>query len=123
VYNRKDPVSSYIHRVEYFAQTYSDDEVLVELPVVMTEDACTWFDSMLPEIKIHMNDSLDKWICQLQNRFQYNLSAALIEANNLSHSFEDKSKYNVHNYLTTKQSLYLEAGETNKELIIHHIHD
>jgi hypothetical protein len=116
-------VTSYINRLQYLAQSFSDEAVLEELPVALKGDARDWFDSLFPETKFRMNESLDEWFRQLRSRFQKNASVALQEADALRHSFDDEATLTVRQYMTRKQSLYLEAGEQQEELIIRRIHD
>jgi hypothetical protein len=47
---------------------------------------------------------------------------ALAKADDLKHTFEDESKIDVRQYLTKKHNLYLEAGETNVDMIVRRIY-
>jgi hypothetical protein len=55
VFNRKDPVSSCISVSDTWLNCLA--EVLAKLPVAMAKDACIWFDSMFPDIKLKINTS------------------------------------------------------------------
>src|ERR1700693_2000638 len=81
------------------------------LPLALKGDARSWFDSLFPEVKLRMNESLEEWFRHLRSRFQKDASAALQEGDNLRHSFDNESTVTVRQYMTQKQSLYLEAGE------------
>jgi len=41
----------------------------------------------------------------------------------MTHSFKDESVLDVREYITTKQALYVEAGEKDQDLIVRRLHD
>jgi hypothetical protein len=53
------PITSYINRLTYLADTYSEAAVLAVLPLAMTGDAQVWFDSLSNHTRKNMNRSLD----------------------------------------------------------------
>jgi hypothetical protein len=116
------PITPYVNRLEYLAATYGDSAVLAVLPLGMTGDAQIWFDSLLNHTRKRMTSSLKEWVVQLRARFQANASVALKEADELTHSFAEESKFNVHQYITKKTQLYSEAGEVNEDLIVQRLH-
>ena len=122
-YDGTSLVTSYINRLKWLAESYSDDAVLDELPVALKGDAREWFDSLFPDTKFRMNESLDEWFRQLRSRFQINASVALQQADTLRHSFDNEETLTVGQYMTQKQSLYLEAGEQNEDIIIRRIYN
>lgn len=48
---------------------------------------------------------------------------ARLKADYIHQSFEDKSDLDVREYISRKNGLYMEAGETNQENIVRRIHD
>ena len=111
------------------ARTYRDEELLPKLPMAMVNDnkanARTWFDSLPLETKNNMNASLQAWFDTLSSRYQANAGSAVIEVDNMTHRFENEGKeggLTVRDYITKKQSLYIEAGEENKDLIVRRLH-
>jgi hypothetical protein len=112
------PVTSYINRIRYLARTYGEDAILASLPLAITDNARTWFDSLSPKTHNIMNDSLDEWVDQLLRRFKGNSSQALKEADSMRHSFQDESKLDVREYITKKIQLYYEAGENKEDLVV-----
>jgi hypothetical protein len=69
-----------------------------------------------------MNESLDKWIDELLSWFQANVSSAIMEADTMKHTFADKSKLDVQEYITRKIQLYTEAGEDREDLIVRRLY-
>jgi hypothetical protein len=122
-YDGISPVTSYINRIQYMATTYDDSAVLSQLPMAMIGDARVWFDSLSLATKDRMNQSLVEWIDHLRLRFKADSSAAIRKADSMRHTFEDESKLDVRRYLTLKQSLYIEAGEENEDLIVRRLHE
>jgi hypothetical protein len=70
-----------------------------------------------------MNRSLDLWIDQSLPRFKGNSAQALSEADAIRHSFTDKSKLTVREYITKKTQLYQEAGDEHEDLIVKRLHE
>jgi hypothetical protein len=56
-------------------------------------------------------------------RFLQTASAALVKADSMKHTFKNESSLNVRQYITEKQSLYLEAEESNVDNIVRRIPD
>jgi hypothetical protein len=106
----------------YLANIYGEDSVLAVVPLCMRDDAQEWFDSLDGYFKEIMGYSLDEWKTQLMRRFP-NASAALVRADNIKHTFKDETTMDVRKYITVKQGLYTEAGETNADNIVRRIHD
>lgn len=117
------PVTSYVNRIEYLAQTYGDPPVLATLPLAMTDIAQTWFDSLSSSTRRAMNNSIDEWIDQLLRRFKSNASMALKQADNMRHTFADETTLDVREYITRKIQLYNEAGEDKEDLVVRRLHE
>ena len=120
---RKTPITSYINRLKFLADTYGDEAVLSVLPLGMIGEAQIWLDSLSEDTLMHMNNDLYEWFEQLRRRFSSNASQALREADQMRHTFEDESTLDVRKYLSKKQSLYREAGEEVEDLIVRRLHD
>jgi hypothetical protein len=104
-------------------ELYGEDSVLVNLPTAMEGNAQTWWDSLQPDVKRRMKQSIDEWIDRLQTLFRAESSSALQQADALKHNFDDEDSLNVRDYLSKKQALYIEAGEETEDLIVLRMHD
>jgi len=129
-YDGTTPVTSYINRLSYMAQTYGEEAVLGLLPTAMQGNAKIWFDSIFPATRMQMNSSFDMWVNKLTNRFRVDPSKSLEKGDRMLHRFEltgnaEEDKHivvDVREYLNLKGQAYLEAGEESEDLIVRRLH-
>jgi hypothetical protein len=88
----------------------------------MKDKKATWFYGLEDKVSATMADSIDEWKNQLIRRFHTNPSQALLKVDCIHHSFDDESELDVKEYISRKNGLYMEAGETKQDNIVRRIH-
>lgn len=120
-YGGETAVTTYINRLEFFCRQYGNPAVLRLLPLAMKKDAAEWMVGLAPDIFECMSNDIDEWIKQLRMRFAGRATQFLRKADSMVHCFGNPS-LSVRQYITKKQSLYREAGETDEDLVVRCIH-
>ncbi|XMA09731.1 hypothetical protein WAI453_002522 [Rhynchosporium graminicola] len=115
-------VTGYIAMLNMMVARYGEDTVLEVLPICMKDKAAIWLSTLSPEITSFMSQSLEEWKHQLMLQFHTNPSVAVRKADALKHSFKDEKELSLRQFLDDKYNLYIEAGETNQDLIVRRMH-
>ncbi|KAK0124354.1 hypothetical protein ONS95_009322 [Cadophora gregata] len=116
------PVTSYIAILNMLVAQYGEEAVTEVLPLCMKEEAGIWLGTLAPEVISLMTNSIDEWKVQLLRQFHINASEAVRKADALKHSFKAEKELPLRKFLDQKYSLYIEAGETNQDLIVRRMH-
>ena len=125
IYNGSTSAVAYARRITTFTSIYGPRKILATLPLCMEGEASDWYDSLDNAIHAILSESVEAWKIHLVSRFRADAAAALSKADAMHHRFEEEhlpDKLNVRQYITKKLALYIEAGESNYDLIVKRIH-